>query len=63
MRNKVENKPSKRTCQTCEFNSDEQCVIHGEGYKARKEHSTCNDWSIRPDVFEKQDAKSRRNRL
>lgn len=60
MKNKREVKPGSRTCQTCEFNSKEMCIIHGEGYKSRKENNTCNDWSIRPDVFAKEDKRNRR---
>lgn len=49
-----------RTCRTCEFDSEEMCIIHGEGYKARETSNTCNDWSISISAFEKQDKKSRR---
>lgn len=55
MKNKKAIKPVARTCQTCEFDSKDMCIIHGAGYKSREEKNTCNDWSISPDslVFRK----------
>jgi len=62
MKDKREVKMSTHTCQTCEFNSKEMCIIHGEGYKSREERNTCNDWGIRPDVFAKQDKGNKRKK-
>jgi hypothetical protein len=64
MKKKKELKPvpvsAKRTCQTCEFDSEEMCTIHGEGYKSRETFNTCNDWSISLTAFTKQDKRSKR---
>jgi len=57
---KMEQKPVSRTCQTCEYDSEDMCSIHGEGYKSRETSNTCNDWSITLSAFKKQDKKSRR---
>ncbi len=43
-----------RTCLICEFNGGDMCLIHGQGYKAREEYHTCNDWSISASALERQ---------
>ncbi len=59
MKSKKANKPTPRTCQTCEFNSQDMCTIHGEGYKGR-EANTCNDWGISLRTFTQQEKRNRR---
>lgn len=56
---KKEDKPAPRTCQTCEFDSKEMCIIHGEGFKGR-EANTCNDWGINLRTFIQQDKRKKR---
>ena len=57
---KASKPPVPRTCQTCEFDSKDMCIIHGEDYKPREEFHTCNDWSVTLSAFTKQDKRSRR---
>ena len=59
LKNKKADKPVPRTCQTCEFNAEDICIIHGEGYKGR-EANTCNDWGISSRAFAKQEKRNKR---
>ena len=60
MKNKIEVKLPNHTCQTCEFDTKEMCIIHGPGYKSREENNTCNDWGISPDALANKKKRNRR---
>jgi hypothetical protein len=59
LKNKKVDRPLPRTCQTCEFDAKDMCIIHGEGYKGR-EANTCNDWGISSRAFTKQEKRQKR---